>query len=45
MIESNEEKENSESFSTVKVLIVYYSRYGNTSRMAEEIDLWCKRDI
>jgi NAD(P)H dehydrogenase (quinone) len=37
MLESNEEKENSESFSTVKVLIVYYSRYGNTSRMAEEI--------
>ncbi len=37
MIESNEMNQENESITPVKVLIVYYSRYGNTSRMAEEI--------
>jgi NAD(P)H dehydrogenase (quinone) len=37
MIDSNDTNEDDESIAPVKVLIVYYSRYGNTSRMAEEI--------
>ena len=37
IIGSNDIKKDDESIGPVKVLIVYYNRYGNTSRMVEEI--------